>query len=63
MLFLHNLADDPVTVDLDGVLDEADRPIQVFADRPYSEIGASPGRLELAGWGYRWIRLHQGSAG
>jgi maltose alpha-D-glucosyltransferase/alpha-amylase len=62
MLFLHNLADAPVTVDLDGVPDEGERPTQVFADGIYPEVGASLGRLDLAGWGYRWIRLRRGFA-
>jgi maltose alpha-D-glucosyltransferase/alpha-amylase len=59
MLFLHNLRDGAVTVDLTGLEDNVDRPVEVFGDGPYPEIGSRLGRLELAGYGFRWIRLRR----
>jgi maltose alpha-D-glucosyltransferase/alpha-amylase len=59
ILLLHNLRDEPATVDvgkLDGV---AGRPFEVFADGPYAPPGAGLAGLELRGWGYRWIRLRR----
>jgi maltose alpha-D-glucosyltransferase / alpha-amylase len=59
ILLLHNLSDEPVTVDigrLDGV---TGRPFEEFADGPYPPPGARLARLELRGWGYRWIRLRR----
>ena len=59
ILLLHNLSDEPVTVDvgrLDGV---AGRPFDEFADGPYPPPGARLAGLELRGWGYRWIRLRR----
>jgi maltose alpha-D-glucosyltransferase / alpha-amylase len=58
MLFLHNLRDEPCTVDLSQLAGEASEPDEVFADREYKP----PDRfenLELDGYGYRWIRLRR----
>jgi maltose alpha-D-glucosyltransferase/alpha-amylase len=55
MLFLHNLSDQSCTVDL-SELDAGADPDELFSDQHY----AAPGdlkKLELAGYGYRWIRL------
>ncbi|HEY2792885.1 MAG TPA: alpha-amylase family protein, partial [Micromonosporaceae bacterium] len=62
MVFVHNLADEPVTVDLSTVFAGADFPHQVFADRQYAEAGDFAA-IELAGYGYRWFRLHRDPAG
>jgi maltose alpha-D-glucosyltransferase/alpha-amylase len=62
MLFLHNLADTPSTVDLSELAGEADHPNQVFGDQPYDhplDLAA----LDLNGYGYRWIRLSRSAAG
>ena len=59
MLFLHNLADTPVTIDigkLDGVVG---KPLEVFADGAYSPLTTRLTGIELRGWGYRWIRLRR----
>ena len=65
MLFLHNLGTEEVTVDLSDLYDEAvhetDRPNQVFADQPYRPVDRLEA-LDLAGYGYRWIRLHHALA-
>ena len=51
----------PVTVDLDGVPDEGERPPRGVRRRQLSGGSAHLwGRLDLAGWGYRWIRLRRG---
>jgi maltose alpha-D-glucosyltransferase/alpha-amylase len=61
MLFLHNLGTEEAVVDLSDLYDSAvgenDRPNQVFADQPYRPVGHLEA-LDLAGYGYRWIRLH-----
>jgi maltose alpha-D-glucosyltransferase / alpha-amylase len=56
MLFLHNLGTDAVRVDLGDLYPEADSPNQVFGDRDYEPVGRLDA-LDLAGYGYRWIRL------
>ncbi len=58
MLFLHNLDDQPVTVDLGAHYAEAEQPNQVFADQTYADVGKLD-QLELGPYGYRWIRLHR----
>ena len=59
MLFLHNLADQPVTVDIGKLDGMAGRPVEVFADTTYEPPGARLTDLRLNGWGYRWIRLRR----
>jgi maltose alpha-D-glucosyltransferase/alpha-amylase len=58
MLFLHNLGTDDVTVDLGDLFEEAYDPNQVFGDQPYRPVGRLDA-LDLAGHGYRWIRLRR----
>ena len=63
MVFLHNLCDEPGTIDLSSLAGEASDPDQVFADGDYPHL-SSPDELaeiELAGYGYRWIRLRRTS--
>ncbi len=62
MVFLHNLGPDGCTVDLSSLAEEADEPTQVFADRDYEPLDGFKD-LELAGYGYRWIRLRRSSGG
>ena len=59
MLLLHNLADEPATVDLSslGAQPEA---YEVFGDAPYEPLGRRFGEVRLDGYGYRWIRLRRG---
>ncbi|WP_422771545.1 alpha-amylase family protein [Plantactinospora sp. WMMC1484] len=56
MLFLHNLGTEPATVDLGSLYAEADMPDDVLSDQEYAPVGRLDA-LELAGYGYRWIRL------
>src|SRR5687768_17870874 len=44
-----------VTVDLSALAAEAEQPNDVLADREYGPLGKLDA-LELAGYGYRWIR-------
>jgi maltose alpha-D-glucosyltransferase/alpha-amylase len=58
MLFLHNLGPDEAVVDLSDLDIGDDDPYQLFGDQPYHPAGDLSG-LELAGYGYRWIRLRR----
>jgi maltose alpha-D-glucosyltransferase / alpha-amylase len=53
-LLFTNLAADPVTFELD----EPDVPalVDVLSDRPYPAIESRPLRIEIGGYGYRWLR-------
>jgi maltose alpha-D-glucosyltransferase / alpha-amylase len=62
MLFLHNLAADAVTVDLGDLDAEADHPNQVFGNQDYGDT-VDLSKLELDGYGYRWIRLSRNRVG
>jgi len=59
MLFLHNLADRAVTVDLGKLDGVVGRPSDVFTDTDYPALGARLTDMALTGWGYRWIRLRR----
>ena len=58
LLFLHNLADVPCQVDIGEQTDQPGRPLSVAADGPYDEK-IDLRALDLAGYGYRWIRLRR----
>jgi maltose alpha-D-glucosyltransferase/alpha-amylase len=58
MLFLHNLGTEDVQVDLSDLYGEANDPNQVFGDSDYEPVGRLDA-LDLAGYGYRWIRLRR----
>jgi len=58
MLFLHNLGTEDARVDLGDLYAESNRPGDVFADREYEPVGRLDA-LDLAGYGYRWIRLRR----
>ncbi|GAA0802332.1 alpha-amylase family protein [Spirilliplanes yamanashiensis] len=62
MLFVHNLSDEAATVDLGVVAAEADFPNDVLADQEYPEPGDFT-KIDVGGYGYRWIRLRRGTAG
>jgi maltose alpha-D-glucosyltransferase/alpha-amylase len=62
MLFLHNLGEEPSTVDLSDLEAEADHPNQVFGDQPDAPVDDLK-NLHLARYGYRWIRLCRNPAG
>jgi len=61
-LFLHNLRDEDVVVDIGKQPGSDGDPVEVFADQPYDPPDADLCGLALAGHGYRWIRLRS-SAG
>ncbi|HET8684940.1 MAG TPA: alpha-amylase family protein [Micromonosporaceae bacterium] len=60
MLFLHNLGAQAATVDLGGLSGEAADPVEVLADQDYPPLGKLDS-LDLAGYGYRWVRLRRGA--
>jgi maltose alpha-D-glucosyltransferase/alpha-amylase len=62
MLFLHNLDEQDVTLDLGYLYPEADNPNEVFGDHDYPPVGGLD-NLELGPFGYRWIRLHRNPRG
>jgi len=57
MLSLVNLADEPCRVDLGTQPGQQGEPLEVFANRDYGSVGAELNKVELDGYGYRWIRL------
>ncbi len=59
LVFLHNLSDQPQVADLTkaSALDDAGDVQQLFADGDGSSQGGRLGKVDLAGYGYRWIRL------
>jgi maltose alpha-D-glucosyltransferase/alpha-amylase len=57
-LFLHNLGEEDVVLDLGELPGTDGDPVEIFADQPYDPPAADFGKLALAGHGYRWIRLH-----
>ncbi|SHN28367.1 alpha-amylase family protein [Cryptosporangium aurantiacum] len=57
MVFLHNLADEDVTVDLSELGKSSDDPYELLADRNYPPVDNTLSKIPLAGYGYRWIRL------
>jgi maltose alpha-D-glucosyltransferase / alpha-amylase len=66
MLALNNLADVPVVIDLGAKLDgsrSAQVPLEVFGDADYGDPRPDPSKIELNGFGYRWIRLRQSVGG
>ncbi|EXG80213.1 alpha-amylase family protein [Cryptosporangium arvum] len=57
MVFLHNLSDEDVTVDLSALGNHAEQPYELLADRDYPSVDDTLSKIPLAGYGYRWIRL------
>src|SRR4029453_2472901 len=55
VLFLHNLDEQNATLDLAVLETVAEAPTEMLADRDYGDIDL--GKLAVAGYGYRWIRL------
>jgi maltose alpha-D-glucosyltransferase/alpha-amylase len=59
LLFLHNLGRDDVRVDVGRQPGQDAAPVEVLADRGYPPPGENLTGLDLAGCGYRWIRLRR----
>ncbi|MDQ6727859.1 MAG: alpha-amylase family protein [Actinomycetota bacterium] len=59
MLSVTNLAGQRRTVDLGIQPDQDGDPVEVFADRAYEPVPPELTGVELAGYGYRWIRLRE----
>jgi maltose alpha-D-glucosyltransferase/alpha-amylase len=60
LLFLHNLDDREVVVDVGEQEDVPGEPADVFADQRYDEPTRALSGLRVAGNGFRWIRLASG---
>jgi maltose alpha-D-glucosyltransferase/alpha-amylase len=58
MLAITNLGRTRKTIDLQSD-DGEDEPTEVFADREYAPVGAALTGIEVAGYGYRWLRLRR----
>jgi maltose alpha-D-glucosyltransferase/alpha-amylase len=58
MVFVHNLGTEAATLDLSSLAAEAEQPNDVLADQEYPELGKWD-KVEVAGYGYRWIRLRR----
>jgi maltose alpha-D-glucosyltransferase/alpha-amylase len=58
VLFVHNLSDEPQVVHPTGVPTEDQPPVEVFSDHPY-DGETDPSELEVAPYGFRWIRLRR----
>ena len=59
VLFLHNLGEQAVSLDLGRQPGTGPDFGEVFGDRPYQEPQPDLRELELAGYGFRWIRLNR----
>jgi maltose alpha-D-glucosyltransferase / alpha-amylase len=59
LLFLHNLGVEDVRVDVGRQPGQDGAPVEVLADRGYPLPSEELTGLELAGSGYRWIRLRR----
>lgn len=59
MLALHNLGNRKVSVDLGRQPGAEGDPVDVFGDRAYDSAGSDLRGVEVAGTGYRWIRLRE----
>jgi len=57
MVFLHNLADTSVKVDIGPLHDANEKPREVFSNREYDAPTKRLTGLELDGLGYRWFKL------
>jgi maltose alpha-D-glucosyltransferase/alpha-amylase len=57
-LFAHNLADRPCRLDLSAQRDPGRRALNFFGDSDYG-ADLDLAAVEVAGFGYRWIRLRQ----
>jgi maltose alpha-D-glucosyltransferase/alpha-amylase len=57
-LFVHNLAERSCTLELGAQRDPGYRPLNFFGDSDYGR-DVDLEAVELAGFGYRWIRLRQ----
>jgi maltose alpha-D-glucosyltransferase/alpha-amylase len=57
ILLLHNLGPTDVVIDLTSAAPLDRAPVEVFSDQPYPAPKKRLAGLELAGYGYRWLRL------
>ena len=63
MLAVTNLGARRRTVDIGTQPGPEGDPVEVFADRAYEAVPADLARIDVAGYGYRWIRLRETPGG
>ena len=59
VLALHNLSDRGCTVDLGEQPGQVGDPFEMFSDKAYERVGPELKGIQLARYGYRWIRLRE----
>ncbi len=59
MLAVHNLSDKKRSADLGEQPGQEGDPFEMFADRDYDPVGPELKGVDVAGYGYRWIRLRE----
>jgi maltose alpha-D-glucosyltransferase/alpha-amylase len=57
VIAVHNLGAKPASVTLELSGDGADYLVDVLSDRGYEKVNGDEHRLELEGYGYRWLRV------
>jgi maltose alpha-D-glucosyltransferase/alpha-amylase len=57
VLFAHNLAEEPVTVDIGRQPGQEQDPVELFGDQSYPDAGPELAGIHLGRYGYRWFRL------
>lgn len=59
-MLLHNLDEQPVTVDIGPQPGQGGEPREELSDTAYPAAGRALTGLELGPYGYRWIRRRRG---
>jgi maltose alpha-D-glucosyltransferase/alpha-amylase len=54
---VHNLSKEPCEVSLDLSEWEREQLVDIFGDREYEPVSAKQSTFEIAGYGYRWLRV------
>jgi maltose alpha-D-glucosyltransferase/alpha-amylase len=57
VIAVHNLGPKPASATLDLSEDEAEHLVDVLGDRGYQKVRGDEHRVELEGYGYRWLRV------
>jgi len=60
VLFVHNLGEQEVTLDVGRQPGQRQDPVEMFSDHDYPPAGSDLGSVELGRYGYRWFRLARG---
>ena len=63
MLAITNLGSADRTVGVGALGEQDGEPHEIFADRPYPAVDATLEGIDVAGYGYRWIRIRRSIGG